>query len=94
ANLRKKEGGGVMYKKITFAVLIASMVGCTFLKERFGTGEDTPELRAARSECRSMAEKEAVAKYQAPIQQKEHIRITFDACMKEKGYNQYGKKVN
>jgi len=82
-----------MYKKITFAVLIASMVGCTFLKERFGTGEDTPELRAARAECRSMAEKEAAAKYQSTISQKEYTRTTFDACMKEKGYNQYGKKV-
>jgi len=83
-----------MYKRIIFAVLIVSMIGCTALKERFGTGENTPELRAARAECRSMSEKEAIAKYQAPIQQKEHIRITFDACMKKKGYNQYGRKVN
>jgi len=83
-----------MCKRLTFAVLVISMIGCAVLKERFGTGEDTPELRAAQAECRSMAEKEAIAKYQAPIQQKEHIRITFDACMKKKGYNQYGKKVN
>jgi hypothetical protein len=82
-----------MYKRITFAVLVVSMIGCTFLKERFGTGEQTPELEAARTECRSMAEKEAAAKYQSTISQKEYIRTTFDACMKEKGYNQYGKKV-
>ena len=42
-----------MYKRITFAVLIVSMIGCAALKERFGTGEETPELKAARAECRS-----------------------------------------
>ena len=83
-----------MYKRIIFAVLTVSMIGCTALKQRFGTGEDTPELRAARAECRSMAEKEAAAKYQSTISQKEYTRTTFDACMKKKGYNQYGKKVH
>ena len=83
-----------MSKRIIFALLIVSMVGCTALKQRFGTGEDTPELRAARAECRSMAEKKAAAKYQSTISQKEYTRTTFDACMKGKGYNQYGKKVN
>ena len=83
-----------MYKRIIFAILTVSMIGCTVLKERFGTGEDTPELRAARAECRSIAEKEAAAKYLSPIKQKDHIRLVFDDCMKKKGYNQYGKKVN
>ncbi len=83
-----------MYKRITFAVLIVSMIGCTALKERFGTGEETPELKAVRAECRSLAEKEAFAKYEMPIHQKEHTRIAFDDCMKSKGYNRYGKKVN
>ena len=83
-----------MYKRLTFALLVVSMIGCTALKKRFGTGEDTPELREARAECRSMAEKEAVAKYQSTVSQKEYTRNAFDACMKKKGYNQYGGKVN
>ena len=83
-----------MSKKIILAVLVVSLIGCTALKQRFGTGENTPELRAARAECRSMAEKEARAKYKSTISQKEYTRTTFDACMKKKGYNQYGKKVN
>jgi len=83
-----------MSKKIIFALLVVSMVGCTALKERFGTGEQTPELKAAQDECRSLAEKEAVAKYQQVIKQKEHTRIAFDACMEKKGYNKYGRKVN
>ena len=82
-----------MDTRIIFAALIVSMIGCTTLKERFGTGEETPELRAARAECRSLAEKES-ATYQSPIQQKDHTRVVFDACMKDKGYNQYGRKVN
>jgi len=83
-----------MYKRIIFAVLIVGMIGCTILKERFGTGGDTPELRTARAECRSMAEKKAAAKYQSIVSQKEYTRVAFDACMKKKGYNQYGKKVS
>ena len=83
-----------MYKGIILAVLVVSMIGCGALKNRFGTGEDTPELRAARAECRSMAEKEATAKYKSTVSQKEYTRVAFDACMKKKGYNQYGKKVN
>jgi hypothetical protein len=86
--------GGFMYKRITFAVLIVSMIGCTALKERFGTGEETPELKAVRAECRSLAEKEAAAKYQSTVSQKEYTRVAFEACMKSKGYNRYGKKVN
>lgn len=83
-----------MHKRIIFAVLIVSMIGCTALKERFGTGEETPQLKAARTECRSLAEKEAAAKYEMPIKQKEHTRIAFEACMKKKGYNRFGKKLN
>jgi len=83
-----------MYKRITLAVLILSVIGCTALKERFGTGEETPELKATRTECRSMAEKEAAAKYQSTISRIEHARIAFDACMGRKGYNRFGKKLN
>lgn len=83
-----------MYKRVIFAVLIVSVIGCGALKERFGTGEETPALKATRAECRSMAEKEAAAKYQSTVSQKEYTRIAFDACMKKKGYNKYGKKLN
>jgi hypothetical protein len=82
-----------MYRRITFAVLIVSLIGCTILKEKFGTGEETPELKAARAECRSLADKEAMTKSVTPIKQKEYVRLAFDACMKEKGYNEYGRKV-
>ena len=82
-----------MYKRITFAVLIVSVIGCAFLKGRFGTGEETSELKAARAECHSQAEKKAVAKYKNWIKQEDYYRVVFEACMEKKGYNQYGKKV-
>jgi hypothetical protein len=82
-----------MLRRITFSVLIVSMIGCTALKNRFGTGEETPELKAARAECRSLADQEAMKKSQTPIKQKEYVRLAFDACMKEKGYNEYGRKL-
>jgi hypothetical protein len=77
-----------------FSVLIVSLIGCSALKDRFGTGEETPELKAARAECRSQADQEAMKKTRVPIKQKEYIRLAFDACMKEKGYNEYGRKVS
>lgn len=82
-----------MYKRITFAVLIVSLIGCAALKERFGTGEETPELEAARTECRSLAEKEAAQKYVGFAGQKEHTRIAYDACMEKKGYDRTGRKL-
>ena len=82
-----------MYKKITFAVLMVSLMGCTALKQRFGTGEETPELKATRAECRAQAEKEAAEKYKSKVSQQEHTRLAFEACMESKGYNRLGKKV-
>ena len=82
-----------MYKRITFAVLMISLIGCTALKQRFGTGEETPELKATRAECRAQAEKEAKEKYQSEFSQQEHTRIAFEACMESKGYNRLGKKI-
>jgi hypothetical protein len=82
-----------MRKRIVFAMLLISVIGCTALKDRFGTGEDTPELKAARAECRSIAKKEAISKYESKISQQEHTRIAFEACMEKKGYNRLGKKI-
>ncbi|MDH3257262.1 MAG: hypothetical protein OEM27_06565 [Nitrospinota bacterium] len=83
-----------MYRRIVFAVLTVSVIGCAALKQNFGTGEETPELKAARAECRPQAEKEAAGKYQNPIKQEDYIRLLFDTCMEKKGYNKFGKKVN
>jgi hypothetical protein len=82
-----------MFARIVLAVLMVSLVSCTALKERFGTGEETPELKAGRSDCRAKAEKEAIRKYQSTISQKEYTRIAFDKCMDAKGYNKFGKKI-
>lgn len=82
-----------MFTRIALAVLMVSMTSCTALKQRFGTGEETPQLKAARTDCRAKAEKEAIRKYQSTISQKEHTRIAFDACMEAKGYNKFGKKI-
>ncbi|MCH6579721.1 MAG: hypothetical protein O6704_03260 [Nitrospinae bacterium] len=82
-----------MFTRIALAVLMVSMTSCTALKQRFGTGEETPQLKAARADCRAKAEKEAIRKYQSTISQKEHTRIAFDACMEVKGYNKFGKKI-
>ena len=82
-----------MRHKIILALLLVSLGGCTWLKDRFGTGEETPELIAARAECREQAEKEAAAKYESTISQKEYTRIAFDACMEKKGYNRFGRKI-
>lgn len=82
-----------MFNRMVFAVLLISLIGCTQLKERFGTGEETPELRAARSECRSLADKETLGKYENSIKESDQKRVFFDDCMEKKGYNQYGRKV-
>lgn len=82
-----------MCKRIAFAVLLVSMIGCTVLKERFGTGRETPELNAVRAECRQQAEKEARIKFRNVIRQKEHIRKSFDACMNKNGYSRTGQKL-
>ncbi len=82
-----------MFTRIALAVLVVSMTSCTALKHRFGTGEETPQLKAARADCRAKAEKEAIRKYQSTVSQKEHTRIAFDACMEAKGYNRFGKKI-
>ena len=82
-----------MFNKIICAVLIVSVIGCTALKKNFGTGEETPALKAARAECRSKADKEAMAKYDNGIKQEDYNRLVFDICMEKKGYNKFGKKV-
>lgn len=83
-----------MLKKFIFALLVFGLMGgCTQLKQRFGTGEETPELIAARKSCRSQAERAAAAKFKSTVSQKEHTRIAFEACLKGKGYNRFGKKV-
>ena len=82
-----------MYKRITFAVLMISLIGCTALKKRYGTGAETPELQAARTECRSLADKEAAAKYQSTFEQEDHSRFIFSDCMEKKGFDRQGKKL-
>ena len=91
AQIEKGEDG--MYKRITFAVLMVSVIGCTVLKQNFGTAEETPELREARSECRSQAEKKSLGKFENRIKQEDYHRSVFDTCMEKKGYNKFGKKV-
>ena len=82
-----------MFARIALAVLMVSMISCAGLKERFGTGEETPQLIAARADCRAKAENEAIRKFEGTISQKEYTRIAFDACMDAKGYNKFGKKI-
>ena len=82
-----------MYKRIILALMVVGMISCSALKKQFGTGEETPELKAAREECNAQAKKEAIEKYESKISQNEHKRIAFEACMEEKGYNRLGKKI-
>jgi hypothetical protein len=82
-----------MYLRIIFAVLMVSVIGCAELKDRFGTGEETPELKAAREACRSLADSKAADEKLNAIQQKEQSRVAYDKCMEGKGYDEYGKKI-
>jgi len=82
-----------MYKRAIFVLLMVSMTSCAALKDNFGTGAETPELKAARSECRVKADKEAIAKYRNRIKQEDYNRLVFDTCMEKKGYDKFGKKV-
>jgi len=82
-----------MYKRAVFVLLMVIVTGCTALKKNFGTGEETSELKAARSECRIKADREAIAKYRNRIKQEDYNRLVFDTCMEEKGYDKFGKKV-
>jgi hypothetical protein len=83
-----------MCKRAIFVLLMVSMISCATLKQNFGTGAETPELKAARSECRIKADKEAIAKYRNRIKQEDYNRLVFDTCMEKKGYDKFGKKVN
>lgn len=83
-----------MCKRAVFVLLMVSMTSCTALKKNFGTGAETPELKAARSECRVKADKEAIAKYRNRVKQEDHNRLVFDTCMEKKGYDKFGKKSN
>ena len=87
------KGEDNIFKIITFAVLFVSVIGCNPLKEKFRTGEETPELEAARAECRSLADKDTSAKGEGVIRQMDRTRVVYDTCMEKKGYDQYGKKV-
>jgi len=89
-----KKGEENMFKRIIFAMLIISVIGCKPLKEKFGTAEETPELRAARSECRSLADKgDIVRKGEGVIKQADRTRAVYDDCMKEKGFDKFGKEI-
>ena len=81
-----------MCKKAVFAVLMVSLIGCSDLKQRYGTGVETQELRTARAECRAQGEKES-AQYENRIKRKDYNRVVYEACMKSKGYNRLGKKI-
>jgi len=82
-----------MCQRIILALLIVSAVGCSVLKEKFGTVEETPELKAARTECRSLADKDTSAKDQGVIKRLDRPRAVYDDCMVKKGYNKFGRKV-
>ena len=66
-----------MYKRAIFVLLMVSMTSCAALKDNFGTGAETPESKAARSECRIKADKEAIAKYRNRIKQEDYNRLVF-----------------
>jgi len=82
-----------MYIRIIFAVLMVSLIGCKTLKENFGSGEETPELKAARDACRTTADKMAADEKLNEFQQQEKSRVAYDECMKGKGYDENGRKI-
>ena len=85
-------------KRKWWAVLLVFWIlasGCTVLKKQFGAPKETPELEAARNECKTQtaAAMKKKEKKTNPISKQDDRRQMFRICMREKGYDHLGRKI-
>ena len=88
----------MVMKRKWWAVLLAFWIlasGCTVLKKQFGAPKETPELEAARKKCTTQTN--AVMKKKEKktnlISKQDDLRNMFRICMREKGYDKLGRKI-
>ncbi len=70
-----------------FLVFSSWMLGCTQLKERFGTTEETPELAMDREKCQKEADRIASDSTANAIKRMDIRREAYNDCMNKKGHN-------
>ena len=82
-----------MYKVILCLVLMMSMASCSEIKKRFGTAEETPQLKADRSYCHGASEKAVAGSTISFIKKSDKKRNAYEACMKSKGYDRHDRPI-
>ncbi len=70
-----------------FLIFSGWMLGCTQLKERFGTTEETPELAMDREKCQKEADRIAANSTANAIKRMDIRREAYNDCMNKKGHN-------
>jgi len=82
-----------MVKVILCLVLMIGLASCSSIKERFGTAEETPQLKADRSHCREMSKKAVAGSTKNAIKKSDEKRNAYKACMKNKGYDRHDRPI-
>ena len=82
-----------MYKVFLCVVLIMTLASCSAIKERFGTAEETPQLKADRSHCQEESEKAVAGSTKSFIKKSDKKRNVYEACMKKKGYDLHDRPI-
>jgi len=82
-----------MFRKFLVMVMVVLFVGCAQLKDRFGTPEETAELKKDRAYCQSVAEESVANSQSNAIKRSDEKRNAYRACMKNKGYDSKDRKT-
>ena len=82
-----------MVKIFLCLVLMIGMASCYSIKERFGTAEETPQLKADRSHCREESKKAVADSTKNIIKKSDEKRNVYKACMKDKGYDRHDHPI-
>jgi len=82
-----------MFRKFLVMGMVVLFVGCAQLKNRFGTPEETAELKKDRAHCQSESEKSVASSTSNAIKRSDEKRNAYRACMKNKGYDSKDRKI-
>lgn len=74
-------------------VLVMGLASCSTIKEKFGTAEQTPQLKADRSHCQEKSEKSVAGSTKFIIKKLDEKRNAYKACMKSKGYDRHDRPI-
>lgn len=82
--------------KVFLCLVLALMMGltsCKTMKENFGTAEETPELTAARNDCRAESENSVKDSKEPLFKKHRSKRDAYSTCMRNKGYDRQGQSI-